>query len=262
MADYNSSLPVRTQSDGTDERLHVKIVDGTNPAVNQATVDADKNLHVEIHGNNPAAGDETLRLSEQGAITPDGVYDVANNTVPGNIGVIGHTRAVGPAGTDQVERITAKQGTVDTTVHAMDVSLHDENGNAYTTTNPLPVVSQEDEGGTDIHFYEAVTALAAGATTLITELDYLVTNGTTLRLRKLVASGSGKIKVDFLYGVPATPTVLATFFNSTAEPNIDHDLSMQTLEVTGDGTNKIIARITNRDNQAQDVYFSFYGREI
>ena len=44
MADYDSGLPIRSEVDGTDERVHVKIVDGTtDPAVNQTRVDSDNN---------------------------------------------------------------------------------------------------------------------------------------------------------------------------------------------------------------------------
>ena len=54
MSDYKSGLPVRSEADGTDERLQTKIVDATSPDTQQMEVDSDNNAHVEVHGNNPA----------------------------------------------------------------------------------------------------------------------------------------------------------------------------------------------------------------
>lgn len=69
----------------------------------------------------------------------EGVYDPVDNPDPDNIGVIGVTRTVNPDETNQVQRISAKQGTEDTDTHSMDVSIHDHEGNAYRRINPLPV---------------------------------------------------------------------------------------------------------------------------
>src|SRR3989304_1668597 len=91
MADYDSSLPIRSEADGTDERVHTKICDGATPS-QMATVDADLNLHVEVHGNKPAGTDIELRLSELGAPNPDGDYDASDNTKPASVGVIAHDR--------------------------------------------------------------------------------------------------------------------------------------------------------------------------
>ena len=49
MADYDSGLPIRSEADGTDERVQVKIVDKTNPDTQQATVDTDDNLKVGVY---------------------------------------------------------------------------------------------------------------------------------------------------------------------------------------------------------------------
>lgn len=46
MADPFFSQTVRTRKDGEDERVHVKIVDGTtSPAINQVKVDSNNNLY-------------------------------------------------------------------------------------------------------------------------------------------------------------------------------------------------------------------------
>jgi hypothetical protein len=258
MSDYNSGLPVRTEADGTDERVHVKIVDGTSPAINQMTVDSDKNAHVEIHGNDPSAVDRVIRTSELGALTPDGVYDATNNTKPGNSGIIASVRDVAPSDTTQTQRVTAKTGTVDTDVRALDVSLHDENGNAFSASNPLPITSVDSEG-TEINDYNTSASLASGGTN---NHDYTVTALKTLKLSRVWASASSKLKIEVQIETGAGTGVFATRFvgfNSTANPNIlipiDENVSV------GAGVRVRVIR-TNKDNQAQDVYSTISGHEV
>jgi hypothetical protein len=71
----------------------------------------------------------------------DGYYDPTTNPDPDNVGLIGHTRSTDTDQTDQVQRITAKRGTVDTDTVSQDVSLHDGNGNSYSPENPIPTSS-------------------------------------------------------------------------------------------------------------------------
>jgi len=100
----------------------------------RAVVDTDGNLHIEVHGDNPSGIDEVLRLSELGAVILDGVYDASNNTDPGNVGLVGMSRSASPADSQQNLRLTAAtDGSGDT--RALDVSLHDEGGEPYSSTN-------------------------------------------------------------------------------------------------------------------------------
>ena len=259
MADQDTSLPVRSQADGTDERLHCKIVDGkVFPAVNQTEVDSDNNLHVEIHGNAPGvtAVDHVVRTSELGAITPDGVYSLTNNTKPGNVGVITSARAVTPDDTTQTFRVTGIQGVTSTDVHAMDVALHDENGEPYTVANPLPTVVVETEGGTEIHEnQESISPLAVNGTE---QHDYIVSGGKTLKLYQILASASGKIKVQLQVDLGSGLVDKAVYFNSTANTNIDTTFK---IPFTIAATKKVRIIITNRDNQPQDVYSTIMGVE-
>jgi hypothetical protein len=255
MADYNSGLPIRSEADGTDERLHVKIVDGTNPAVNQTTVDSDKNLHVEIHGDDPSAVDHVIRVSELGALTPDGVYDASNNTKPGNSGLVGHTRAATPGDAEQVERLTA---IANGSIHALDVSLHDEDGAVFSESNPLPVTVVGSEGA-PINDYATSSAVAAGSSV---NHDYTVTALKTLKLDQIECSASGKIKVEVKVETAAASGVFNTKwvqFNSTANPNTSLDLRELVSQVAGA---KIRVVLTNKDNQPMDVYSTISGHEI
>jgi hypothetical protein len=254
MADQDTSLPVRSQADGTDERVHVKIVDGTTtPAVNQTQVDDDNNLHVELHGNDPGGADKVVRTSEGGALTPDGVYVVLNNTKPGNIGLIATTRAIA-ADSIQTERLTSIAGTGN--VRALDVSMHDEAGVAYSVTNPLPVFVSETEGGAPIHkFHPSAADVAVGGTETY---DYTVTLGKTMKFSQFLASASGKIKAELWVDLGTGLTLQAVYFNSAANPNIETAWNVPFTVAAG---LKVRFILTNRDNNPMPVYGTLVGVE-
>jgi hypothetical protein len=258
MADYNSGLPIRSEADGLDERVHVKIVDGTNPAVNQVTVDSDKNLHVEIHGNDPAGVDRVVRTSELGALTPDGVYDASNNTKPGNSAIIVHSRAVSPGDAQSVIRATGINSTVNTDVWAQDVAIRDEQGNPFSASNPLPVTLVDSEGD-EINDYKAAPAIIKDATD---NHDYTVTALKTLKLQQIEASASGKMKMEVKVETGVATNVFTTkwvMFNSTANPNLSLWIKEQLTVAAG-----VRVRVTlkNLDNQPQDLYSTISGHEI
>lgn len=255
MADYDSGLPIRSESDGADEKVIVKIVDGTNGGSNQMSVDSDKNAHVEVHGNNPAGTDEVLRLSELGAVTPDGVYDATNNSKPGNVGLIASSRDASPSDTTQTERLTS---VTNGNKKLLDISLHDEAGAAYSTSNPLPVTSVDSEGD-EINDYNTGASVAAGGTS---NHDYTVTAAKTLKLTQIWAAASGKMKIEVQIETAAASGVFNTRFvgfNSTANPNIP--ISLREAITVATGVRVRIIR-TNNDNQAQDLYSTISGHEI
>lgn len=254
MADYASGLPVRSEADGADERLHVKIVDGTTPS-QRAIVDTDGNVHIEVHGNDPTGTDRVLRLSQLGALTPDGVYSATDNTKPGNTGLIASTRAASPDDTTQTQRLTA---VTNSTKRLLDVSIHDENGAAFSASNPLPVTSVDSEG-TEVNDYLTSAAVAANASS---NHDYTVTAATTLKLSQIWAAASGKMKILVQTETGVATGVFTTKFagfNSTAHPNIEIPIK-ENIAVAA-GVRVRIVR-TNLDNQAQDLYSTISGHEI
>jgi hypothetical protein len=257
MSDYDSGLPIRTEEDGTDERVHVKIVDGTNPAVNQATVDSDKNLKVGPYGNRTDDGaDVALQLSEEGKTVTRGDYEVDDNSEPSSTGLVAGIRSTNNLSTDQTEHVTSIENAAGT-VRALDMSLHDESGEAYTSNNPLPVTFEESEN-TEIVDYNTTAAVAKDA---VVTHDY-----TTTALMKLIGeeawvSGSGKLKAEIQIETAAasdTYNTVFTAFNSTANPNIRIPLEKIVTQVAGA---KVRIEITNRDNQAQDVYSTLLAIE-
>ncbi len=252
MADQNTGLPVRTEADGTDERLHAKIVDGLTPA-QRMEVDTDRNAHVEIHGNDPAAVDRVVRTSELGALTPDGVYHAANNTKPGNSGMIAHTRSATPGDTTQNKRVTSVTGAGNR--EALDVALSDETGTPYSTTNPLPVTLTDSEG-TEVndHAQSAATVVAASVNHEYTAIGVFV-------LTAWRGCASGKMKAELSVETGLATGIFANKFvefNSTANPNVGHELREPIRVAAGV---KVRLKKTNLDNQAQDLYSTIVGHE-
>ena len=256
MGDYNSGLPVRSEADGTDERVHVKIVDGTTPS-QRAIVDTDGNVHVEVHGNDPSTADQTLKVSESGNASLDGFYNVATNSVPSSAADIVHSRVASPGLADQVIRhtgIIAASGNV----RAADVSIFDENGIPFSASNPLPTTSVDSEGD-EVNDYQTSAAVAAGSSV---NHNYTVTALKTLKLSQVESSGSGKMKMAVKVETGVATGIFNTkwvMFNSTANPNIQ--LPIKELLSVAAG---VIVRLTltNRDQQPQDLFSTMSGHEV
>lgn len=255
MSDYNSGLPVRSEADGVDEKVIVKITDGQMGGTNQMTVDSDQNAHVEIHGNDPAGVDRVVRTSELGALTPDGVYDSSDNSKPGNTGLIASTRATTPSDTTQTQRLTS---VTNGTKRLLDVSIHDENGAPFSASNPLPVTSVDSEG-VEVNDFQTDAAVAAAASA---NHDYTVTAATILKLSQIWASASGKMKVEIQIETGPGDDVFDTVyvgFNSTANPNLEFPIR-ENITVAAGVKVRIIR--TNLDKQPQDLYSTISGHEI
>lgn len=254
-ADYDSGLPIRSEADGTDERVHVKICDGTT-ASQMAEVDSNDDLHVKVHGDDADDNsDVVLRLSELGNANTDGIYEADNNSIPANSGVIGHDRKSTPADSDQTFRVTSVQGTNDTTHWSLDVSLHDGDGDAIDGSNPLPVEFELTGTGTAVYDYKTAASVAKDATD---DHAVEVTAAKVLTVSKVMASASGKIKMVMATGSSGTETDILVMFNSTASPNIIYEF-FEDLNVAAEDW--VVLTITNLDNQAQDVYSVIEGEE-
>lgn len=259
MADYDSGLPIRSEADGTDERVHSKLVDYTDPdsAGNQLEISEGK-AHTRVHGSQPdGTTDQELRLSELGAPNGDGDYDATNNTKPDSSGTIVHDRNATPDETHQNVRAT---GITSGTVHAQDIALHDEAGNPYSGTNPLPVTFEQSEG-LEIHDYDQAVNTAADAST---NHDYSVADTKVFLLREVLCSASGKARFELQVGDGGAVEVFSTIavvFNSTANPN-SPIVFTDPVVVTGTANTTTVRIIkTNLDNQPQDVYSTIVGVE-
>lgn len=268
--DYDSGLPIRSEVDGTDERVQGKIVGGTSgtlgtTAAYQMAVDGDGNAHIEVHGNKAGgSSDVTMMLSGLGAVVPDGVYNTPDNIDPGNIGLVGMDRNATPADSQQTLRITAVKNTDGTpdSVRALDIALHDEAGNGYSPSNPVPVAVMPTEGGVTVHEENTEPALAKDTPTT---WDYLVDVDDTFYLHQVLCAASGRARWELQIGDGAVSeafTKKAVRFNSTAFPDPDITLSLPIKVVgTANGTHiRIISE--NKDNAVQDLSATLVGTLI
>lgn len=259
MADYNSSLPIRSEADGADERVQVKIVDADNPDTQQMEVDTDNNAHVEVHGNRADdAADVALQLSEEGRPNGRGDFHADDNSKPASVGLIAHTRNAAKTEAHQGKRVSAIDSSVDTDVTALDVAIRDEEGNPYSQSNPLPVSLEESEGD-EVHNFNTGADVIKDASA---NHDYVVADGDTFLLKQVLASASGKLRITLQIGDGAGSEVFTTVArrrNSTAEPQCDIDLK-EPIKVVGtvNGTTVRVIK-TNLDNQPQDLDSTIVG---
>lgn len=325
MADFNSSLPVRTETAGD---VSVKVVDGITPA-QVLTVNADGSVNitdnsgsltvdatdldirdlsfatdtVDVTGSEVsldsatltalesitvqnAAGASAVNIQDGGnSITVDATdLDIRDLTfATDTVDASGSVVALDAPTLAALESITVQNGAAGAAVNVQDggnsltvdaidldirdlvaatdsVSAHlkDEAGNAFSSTNPLPVVMLESEG-TEVNDYNTSAALAAAATS---NHDYTVTGGTTLQLTQIEAAASGKMKIEVQVETAAGSGTFNTKFvkfNSTSDPGISITLKEAIAVVAGA---KVRVIRTNKDLLAQDVYSTISGHEV
>lgn len=129
--------------------------------------------------------------------------------------------------------------------------LFDEAGVAFSASNPLPV-SLIDGAGTEINNYDTQANLAGGASD---NHDYTVPGGNDFLLKRVLATASGKLKIEVQVDTGSGFNTIAVGFNSTATPNIELNFGPVQLAPT----NVVRVIRTNRDNQSQDVYSTIIG---
>ena len=293
MSDYDSSLPVRTENSGD---IDINISDAVNSA-NKLVINPDGSINVTSTGGGGSTVDlSAASLAALENITIDAgtiTLDAATLSALENITVDGGTIALDAATLAALENITVNgtvaldgptitalqsvtvNGTVElgattlaaleeVTVSATDLDirdlvaatdsvaahLFDETGAAYSTTNPLAVAQVSDQQGTEICEYNTSSSVikAASVTHTYTTASVFLFGGAHI-------SGSGKLKVEIQVG--GATTFVA--FNSTSNPNIFIPMDKFCKAAA---TTVIDIIITNRDNQAQDVYSTLTGLEV
>lgn len=301
MADYNSSLPIRTENPGD---VVAKIGDGTTPS-QQLSVDASGRIIVKLTDGSGTAITSQVNGAQQAldvginvagvqvdprairALTSSDVVTVDQGTspwvtkdqsdgpvTPGTVASFSQL-AGGQYNSSLPTLTTAQQAALQVdasgrllvgsiasplpagTNNIGKVSIQDSSGNPFTEANPLPVtISDAVAGSTEVLDYKAATAVAASASDTHT---YTITSGKHLTLQKVIASGSGKIKMEVKLGTIASEVTKVVMFNSTASPNCIYEFkSPQSLADTSD----VLIIITNLDNQAQNVYSTVEGYEV
>lgn len=258
MADINSALPIRSEADGADQRVQVKIVDSVAPSTPENQVTVSENLvHNRTHGQDPGGVKRQLRLSEGGEVAIDGTYDGSVNSNPANVGIVVQERNAASADSRQTMKPTAVRGTTAANQVSLDVSLHDEAGEAYSQDNPLPVSIEESEGE-EVCDRRTSSSVAAAASV---NHDYTVTASTVLVLDGWYISASGRIKavlsVETSVGSDEF-TIIQDAFTTAAKLNEDFPLN-KTVKV--EAGVRVRITLTNRDLLSQDVYSQLRGVE-
>lgn len=271
MADVNASLPIRTQTNGdvvvkvadgttntqllsvdTGGRATVKVSDGTDTLA----INADGSLGITDNGGSLTVDAVDLDIrnlshSQDNIKIGDGVDFLAINA-DGSIGVTDNGGALTVDAVDlDIRNLVAAQDTV--VAH-----IKDENGTAFSSSNPLPVVVLESEG-TEVNDYNTAAAVASAATS---NHDYTVTAGKTLQLTQIESSASGKMKIEVQIETGAATGIFNTKFvqfNSASNPNMS--LILKEPISVGAGVKVRVIR-KNLDLLAQDVYSSVCGHEV
>jgi hypothetical protein len=282
MADYDSSLPARTEAAGD---IDVFVSDATTPA-QKLKVNADGSIDTNFATGSKIIvtdGTDDLEVNGDGSInavvsgtvaaTQSGTWDIGTLTqITNDVNIAdgGNSITVDAVdldirnllfATDKVD-VSGSSVTVsatdldirdlDAASDSVQANLFDEAGVAYSLTNPMPVEMVSDQAGDEVCDYNTSAAIAKDASV---NHDYTVTAAKTFLGEEAWVSGSGKLKVELLVN-GATKFV---GFNSTANPNIRIPLE-KILKAAA--TEVIRMTITNRDNQAQDLYSTLLGLEV
>ena len=254
MADFNSSLPVRTEQAGDVE---IKLVDGTITS-RKLTVNADGSVNITDNGTSITVDATDLDIREL-AFATDKV-DVTGSTVALDAPTLAALESVTVQNGTGAAAVNIQDGGNSITVDAVDLDVRDlthvsdsvkiGDGTDFLAINAdgsINVVVSDMAPGTAVVDYNTAASVAGGASSTHT---YTATGN--FNLTQVLASASGKVKIE----VQLNGVTKLVAFNSTSSPNIEVTLT-QYIPVTTGQTVTVIR--TNRDNQAQDVYSTILG---
>lgn len=227
MADFNSSLPIKTESNGD---VAIKVVDGTITS-RQLTINSDGSVNI---------------TDNAGSLTVDGTVELGATT----LAALESITVQNPAGASAVNiQDGGNSITVDATHTVSSIKIGDGTDLlAVNTDGSINVVLQEDTG-LEVVNYSTSAALAAGATN-----NHDWTSAAASKLHQVNASASGKLKIEIQVETGSATGVFNTVavgYNSTATPNID--ITLAKYAAVPNGARVRVIR-TNKDNPAQDVH--------
>jgi hypothetical protein len=296
MADYDSSLPVRTEaagdvdvfiSDSTTPTQKLKVnADGsidTNFAtgskvqitdgVDDLEVNADGSINVvdddltfandkvDVSGSSITATVDATDLDIRDLVFATDKVDVSNSS---NVGVVATdldirdlafaTDKVDVSGSDVTATVSATDLDIRDLDHTQDNIAIQSGGNelGVNTDGSINVKIDSDVSGDEIVDFNTSAAVAKDASV---NHDYTVSAGKTFIGEEAWVSGSGKLKAELL----VNGVLKWVGFNSTANPNIRIPLERM---VKASAAQVVRFTITNRDNQAQDLYSTLTGVEV
>lgn len=163
--------------------------------------DADTLAASDFAGAHLYAGDTKLTMTSSGgkdaldvniinAITVDldGVYDVSDNPLPDNAGLIAHTRSASPSAVEQVERTTAGVASADdvvaANVHGLDVNAFNMifDGTNWDRLRGTAGALNINDGGNSITVDDGAGSLTVDFTSdpALANVGYLATRKTNI----------------------------------------------------------------------------------
>lgn len=232
MADYDSSLPIRTETDGD---AVVKIGDGTTPAQYWA-IDANGIGSVNLND-----GTNTLVINANGSLTAQ-ITDGTNALV---IGANGEVTAIVTDGTNTIA--------IDASGNVSSLITDGTDQLEVNADGSINVIVQNSVSGGEVHAYGTVAALVPATPTTVA--TFTTTALKTFRLMAVQAAASGKFKAE----VKVNAVTVAVFFGSTAEGSVELTFP-QPIEVAAGLVT--IVEMTNRDKQNADAYAFINGVEV
>ena len=287
MADYDSSLPIRTEAAGdvdvfisdrvtpsqklkvnADGSIDTNFAAGAKVIITDGTDDVEVNADGSINAVVTATDLDIRPLVNTDVVTvEDGGGSITVDAVALDVRALTNADVVtieDGGGSITVDGTVAITGDVNVTATDLDIrdltaasdsvqaNLFDQAGVAYSATNPMPVEMVSDQAGDEIVEFNQSSAVAKDASV---NHDYAVTAAKTFLGEEAWISGSGKLKLKML----VDGATVFVGFNSTANPNIRIPLEKI---VKAAATQVVRFRITNRDEQAQDVYSTLTGLEV
>lgn len=260
MADFDSSLPVRTQSPGD---IISKLADATTPS-QQLAISAAGAAKVDGSAvTQPVSGpltDAELRATAVPVSGPLTDAQLRATAVP-----VSGTVTANQGGSPWAQNITQIAGVAVSSAQGMPSRLTD--GSAYYDARDIRALSSATDSvtailatsaGDPINDYANSSGTGPGSSN---DHDYTVTAGKTLLLSQLEMSSSGKAKVDLQIETGVATGVFITYFtafNSSANPNASIRLSAPMSVAAGV---RVRAESTNRDLSAEDIYTTICGSE-
>lgn len=288
MADFDSSLPIRTGNDGD---IVSKIADADTPS-QQLAVGADGSINITDNGGSLTVDATNLDIRDLTHVSDsvkigDGVETVAVNasnemqtrdddantllgTIDSDTSAIaagqladGHNVTVDNA--SGASAVNIQDGGNSITVDAIDLDIRDLNAATdkvaiqdtagdelgINADGSINVVLTGGTAGDDICEYNTSASVASDASV---NHDYTVTLLKTLGIEQIMISASSRIKAEILIG----GFTVFVAFNSSSNPNINIPSHRVCKAAAGE---VVRITITNRDNQAQDVYSTLIGLE-
>jgi hypothetical protein len=261
MADYNSSLPIRTEADGD---VVTFIADSTTPAQKWA-IDANGAGSVTFPSGTQfeiTDGTDTLAINTDGSITStitDGTDTLAINT-DGTIGIGDGTNALAIGANGEVTALISDgTDTLAISTGGAITSLISDGTDtlAVNTDGSINVNVVTSTVGTEFHLYG--TTSGGVPNTPSTVVTHTTTALKTFLFKEVGASCSGKCKVEVKTGTPSSETTKAVFFLSSSNNNETITFAQPIEVAAGDNT---LVVMTNRDNANADLYAFINGNEV